>query len=180
MKCKNCKDLFTPKWFNWKYCNKDFCHNLGVKESVSQVRKAKEKFNRKETKKAKEKLLTHRDYLKLLQTVFNTFIRTRDKELPCVSCGKNNEKQFHAGHYRSVGSCPELRFNELNVWRQCATCNTYLHGNLIEYRKELINRIGVNKVEWLEGVQPSAKMLIPQIKEKIKECKEKIKDLNKF
>mgnify|MGYP003648315059 FL=1 len=149
MKCKNCKDKFEPKWFNWKFCDKDLCHNLGVKDLVKKEREKKAKQERKETKKAKEALLTHRDYLKLFQTVFNTYIRERDKDLPCISCGKNNDKQFHAGHYRSVGSCPELRFEELNVWRQCATCNTYLHGNLIEYRKELINRIGVEKVEWL-------------------------------
>ena len=177
MKCKNCKDKFEPKWFNWKFCDKDLCHNLGVKELVKKERDKKAKQERKEKKKAKEALLTHRDYLKLFQTVFNTYIRERDKDLPCISCGKNNEKQFHAGHYRSVGSCPELRFNELNVWRQCATCNTYLHGNLIEYRKELINRIGVDKVEWLEGNHPSSKMLIPEIKEKIKEYKAKINSL---
>jgi len=177
VRCKNCKEVFEPKWFNWKFCDKDLCHNLGVKDLVKKEREKKAKQERKETKKAKEALLTHRDYLKLFQTVFNTYIRERDKDLPCISCGKNNEKQFHAGHYRSVGSCPELRFEELNVWRQCATCNTYLHGNLIEYRKELINRIGVEKVEWLEGYQPSNKMLISEIKEKIKEYKTKINAL---
>tara|TARA_R110000782_G_scaffold109127_1_gene197931 strand:+ start:1632 stop:2168 length:537 start_codon:yes stop_codon:yes gene_type:complete len=177
MKCKNCKEVFKPRKFNWKYCESDVCNNIGVKELIKKVRATKEKDNRKKTKKEKEALLTHRDYLKLFQTVFNTYIRTRDKELPCVSCGKNNDKQFHAGHYRSVGSCPELRFSELNVWRQCATCNTYLHGNLIEYRKELINRIGVDKVELLEGHQPSNKMMIPEIKEKIKEYKAKINSL---
>jgi len=177
MKCKNCKEVFEPKWFNWKFCDKDLCHNLGVKELVKKEREKKAKQERKETKKAKEALLTHRDYLKLFQTVFNTYIRERDKDLPCVSCGKDNDKQYHAGHYRSVGSCPELRFEELNVWRQCATCNTYLHGNLIEYRKELINRIGVDKVEWLEGSHQSGKLLIPEIKEKIKEYKAKINSL---
>ena len=177
MKCKNCKEVFKPRKFNWKYCQSDVCNNIGVQELIKKVRATKENDNRKKTKKEKEALLTHRDYLKLFQTVFNTYIRTRDKELPCVSCGKNNEKQFHAGHYRSVGSCPELRFSELNVWRQCATCNTYLHGNLIEYRKELIKRIGVDQVEWLEGPQPSNKLMIPEIKSKIVEYKLKLKSL---
>tara|TARA_R110000772_G_scaffold37180_1_gene88637 strand:+ start:93 stop:629 length:537 start_codon:yes stop_codon:yes gene_type:complete len=177
MKCKNCKQVFKPRKFNWKYCENDVCNNIGVQDLIKKVRAKKAKDNRTKTKKEKEALLTHRDYLKLFQTVFNTYIRTRDKDLPCVSCGKNNEKQFHAGHYRSVGSCPELRFEELNVWRQCATCNTYLHGNLIEYRKELIKRIGVDKVEWLEGPQPSNKLLISEIKSKIVEYKLKIKSL---
>ena len=177
MKCKNCKEVFKPRKFNWKYCESDVCNNIGVQDLIKKVREKKAKDNRNKTKEEKEALLTHRDYLKLFQTVFNTYIRTRDKELPCVSCGKNNNKQFHAGHYRSVGSCPELRFEELNVWRQCATCNTYLHGNLIEYRKELIKRIGVDKVEWLEGPQPSNKLLISEIKSKIVEYKLKIKSL---
>jgi hypothetical protein len=177
MKCKNCKEVFKPRKFNWKYCQSDVCNNIGVQELIKKVRVKKEKDSRIKTKKEKQALLTHRDYLKLFQTVFNTYIRTRDKELPCVSCGKNNEKQFHAGHYRSVGSCPELRFEELNVWRQCATYNTYLHGNLIEYRKELIKRIGVDQVEWLEGPQPSNKLMIPEIKTKIVEYKLKIKGL---
>tara|TARA_R110000851_G_scaffold66968_3_gene151083 strand:- start:2176 stop:2712 length:537 start_codon:yes stop_codon:yes gene_type:complete len=177
MKCKNCKQVFKPRKFNWKYCESDVCNNIGVQELIKKVREKKEKDNRKKTKEEKEALLTHKDYLKLFQTVFNTYIRTRDKDLPCISCGKNNEKQFHAGHYRSVGSCPELRFSELNVWRQCATCNTYLHGNLIEYRKELIKRIGVDQVEWLEGPQPSNKLMIPEIKSKIVEYKLKIKGL---
>ena len=177
MKCKNCKDVFTPKWFNFKYCQKKECFNIGVKEAAGKAKIQREKKQRLETKKAKEKLLTHKDYLKLLQKVFNTYIRLRDKDLPCVSCGKNNDKQYHAGHYRSVGSAPHLRFNEINVWKQCATCNNYLHGNLIEYRKELINRIGVDKVEWLENYQESNKMLIPEIKEQIKLYKHKIKQL---
>ena len=177
MKCKNCKDVFTPKWFNFKYCQKKECFDIGVKEAAEKAKIQREKKQRLETKKAKEKLLTHKDYLKLLQKVFNTYIRLRDKDLPCVSCGKNNDKQYHAGHYRSVGSAPHLRFNEINVWKQCATCNNYLHGNLIEYRKELINRIGVDKVEWLENYQESNKILIPEIKEQIKLYKHKIKQL---
>ena len=177
MKCKNCKEVFKPRKFTWKYCENKVCNNIGVQELIKKLREKKAKDSRIKTKKEKEALLTHRDYLKLFQTVFNTYIRTRDKELPCVSCGKNNDKQFHAGHYRSVGSCPELRFEELNVWRQCATCNTYLHGNLIEYRKELIKRIGVDQVEWLEGPQPSNKLMIPEIKTKIVEYKLKIKSL---
>ena len=86
-----------------------------------------------------------------MQVIFNKFIRARDKDKPCISCNKTNIKKKNAGHYRSVGGSPELRFEELNCHLQCEYCNTYLHGNLIEYRKHLINRIGLCKVEWLEG-----------------------------
>jgi hypothetical protein len=46
---------------------------------------------------------------------------------------------------------PELRFDEINVHLQCAPCNTYLSGNLIQYRKGLTKKIGIAMVEWLEG-----------------------------
>lgn len=175
MKCRNCKEKFEPKKFNWKYCDKNECHNIGVKDIVSKVRLQEKKRQRKETKEAKVKLKTRSDWLKELQTVFNKFIRIRDKDLPCISCGKNNDKQYHAGHYRSVGSCPELRFNEMNVRKQCATCNTYLHGNLIEYRISLVKLIGVDKVEFLESNHEPLKLSIPEIQEEIKRYKAKIK-----
>ena len=176
-KCKNCKTEFKPKYFNYKYCGKEECNNVGVSETLSKARKQIEKKKRLEKTKAKNELLTHKDYLKLLQTAFNAYIRKRDKDLPCISCGKDNNKQFHAGHYRSVGSAPHLRFNEINVWRQCATCNTYLHGNLIEYRKELVNRIGIEKVEWLENYNEPLKLTIPEIKEMIIRYKLKSKEI---
>ena len=70
-----------------------------------------------------------------------------------------------------------MRFNEDNVHIQCATCNNYLSGNLIEYRKGLIKKIGVDKVEALENFNQSNKMTISEIKEKISLYKEKIKQL---
>ena len=62
-----------------------------------------------------------------------------------------HEGQWHAGHYLSRGAHPELALEPLNIWRQCAPCNTHLSGNQIEFRKGLIARQGVALVEWLEG-----------------------------
>ena len=178
MRCKNCKDKFEPKRFNWKWCDKAECNDIGISETLTKARKQISQKKRLEKAKAKSELITHKDYLKLLQTVFNAYIRKRDKDLPCISCGKNdNSKQYHAGHYRSVGSCPELRFEELNVHKQCAKCNNYLHGNLIKYRIALIDKIGLKNVEWLESNHKPKKLSIPEVKELIKEYKIKIKNI---
>ncbi len=178
-KCKNCGDKFEQYKFNFRYCKKDECRNVGIAELLTKQRKAKDKKKRLESRKAKESLLTHKDYLKLLQTAFNAYIRKRDEGLPCISCGKDdNSKQYHAGHYRSVGSCPELRFEESNVHKQCAKCNNYLHGNLIEYRIALVNKIGLEKVQWLESNHPPTKLSIPEIKDLISEYKQKIKEID--
>lgn len=102
-------------------------------------------------REAKERIKTRGDHTKDAQAAFNAFIRARDSGEPCISCGRHHQGQYHAGHYRTVGANPELRFNELNVHKQCAPCNDHLHGNLINYRIELIKRIGQDKVDWLEG-----------------------------
>lgn len=85
--------------------------------------------------------------LKKAQSVFNTYIRTRDKLRGCISCGGDVD---HAGHYFAAGSHSALRFHEINVNGQCVGCNTYKHGNLIYYRRGLVHRYGELMVEQLE------------------------------
>lgn len=82
--------------------------------------------------------------------VFRKYIRERDKGKPCISCGSYNTHD--AGHYYSAGHYPELELNEDNVHLQCVKCNRFLHGNLVEYRKGLLKRIGFVKVEQLDYI----------------------------
>jgi Bacteriophage Lambda NinG protein len=87
--------------------------------------------------------------LKKTQDVFNRWIRNRDKDKGCISCGGSVD---HAGHYFSQGHHSILRFSEDNVNGQCIGCNTYKHGNLIMYRIGLVKRIGEERVEELERI----------------------------
>jgi hypothetical protein len=130
---------------------------------------------RRQTKERKVKLKTRSDWLKEVQVVFNAYIRKRDEDEPCISCGRHHQGQYHAGHYRSVGSTPELRFEELNVHKQCSTCNNYRSGNLIEYRIRLPAKIGLDKVEWLEGKHEPKHYTIDELKELKRIYREKIK-----
>lgn len=86
--------------------------------------------------------------LKKAQEVFNKFIRDRDSDKGCISCGS---EVHHAGHYFSQGHHSALRFNEMNTNGQCLRCNNFLHGNLINYRIGLVKRYGENKVLMLEN-----------------------------
>ena len=85
--------------------------------------------------------------LKKAQEVFNKWIRIRDKDKGCISCGAQVD---HAGHYYSQGHHSALRYNEVNTNGQCLRCNNFLHGNLINYRIGLIKRYGEQKVMLLE------------------------------
>jgi len=80
--------------------------------------------------------------------VFRKFIRERDKGEKCISCDSYNTSD--ASHYFSAGNYPALELDEDNCWAGCRKCNYFLSGNLVEYRKGLINRIGEDRVLKLE------------------------------
>ena len=88
--------------------------------------------------------------MKSTQIVFNSWIRKRDAGQPCISCKNPTPKKVNAGHYIASGKSKFLTFNEHNVHLQCEYCNTFLSGNLLEYRINLIEKIGIEKVEYLE------------------------------
>lgn len=96
---------------------------------------------------AVKKLMPLPKLLAKCQTVFNKWIRNRDQNFGCISCGGQVEQ---AGHYFSQGHHSALRFNELNTHGQCIRCNMYLSGNLIKYRQGLVKRYGQARVEQLE------------------------------
>lgn len=173
-RCKICKVKFEPKYFNQKTCEEWVCMQLWIK-------KEKERKWKKEKKERLERLKTYSDHAKDLQVIFNKYIRLRDKDKCCISCGKPLTGKYDAGHYRSVGGNPELRFNEQNVHGQCVYCNQHKHGNLIEYRIRLIERLGLEVVEFLEGPQQPRKYTIEELKGLQTYYKEKIKQLkNEF
>src|SRR5665648_238230 len=119
------------------------------------------------------------------QKVFNLYIRLRDLNgtdyFTCISCGQIKDKRFlHAGHYYNVGHFDGLRFDEDNCFSQCSHCNTFLHGNLIEYSKRLHLKSGSERFNLLEikaGVykRTGNKWSRFDIIYRIKELKEKIK-----
>ena len=155
-KCKICKAYFTPLKplqlvCQWK-CAIEFANNQKIKTV------------KKEVKEAKQKLKSRSDWLKETQVVFNKYIRLRDQNDGCISCGSTSASSYHAGHYRSIGSAGHLRFNEHNCHRQCAACNTHLSGNLIRYRLGLIRKIGIQLVETLESDNATVKWSIDEIK----------------
>jgi hypothetical protein len=154
-KCKVCKTEFTPARPMQNWCSLD----CAVKLANQAVEKKKAKEAQEDRKKTREKLdamRTKPQLVKVAQTAFNAFVRARDADKPCISCGKppsTETNQTDAGHFRSVGSAPHMRFVEDNIHGQCKHCNQYLAGNVLAYRKGLIERIGLTRVEQIESDQ---------------------------
>ncbi|WP_338935230.1 replication protein P [Escherichia coli] len=126
--------------------------------NAGKAEKAAEKKRRREEQKQKDKLkiqklaLKPRSYwIKQAQQAVNAFIRERDRDLPCISCGTLTSAQWDAGHYRTTAAAPQLRFDERNIHKQCVVCNQHKSGNLVPYRVELISRIGQEAVDEIES-----------------------------
>jgi hypothetical protein len=169
MKCKNCKDKFTPKTFLQKFCmEKPECVEIFVSE-------VKAKQWKKKKAEMKKELMTLSDYSNALQVVFNKWIRKRDEGLPCISCGTLNGKR-DCGHFYSVGNYPSVRFDEENCAAQCVHCNQFRGGNIHDYRVALYIKLGKEKFEALEKrAHESRKYSIPEIKEMIEKYKNLLK-----
>jgi hypothetical protein len=153
------------------FCSTECASEFAKKEVTKEYAK-EEKAKRKELRARKDKLNeTVPHWTKKVQTEFNKYVRLRDKNMPCISCGKEATKEFltgsgwDCGHYRSVGSSPELRFEPLNAHKQCVKCNQFKSGNVVEYRIELARRIGPKNLEWLEGPHEPKRYRVPELKE---------------
>lgn len=178
-KCKACDNMFIPFQIGQKVCGPS-CANKYVQQ---QNEIAKEKEWKQHYKKWKEENKPYYQLVKEAEIEFNAFIRERDKNEPCISCGNYRDKQYlrgsaeHAGHYRAKGAAPHLRFNEDNCHKQCAHCNDYLSGNIVEYRKRLIEKIGLDRVEAVENDNETRKFTRGELKELKRLYKQKVKEL---
>lgn len=163
--CKNpaCGISFTPQRLGQAVCSPK-C-GLAIKDVIKEkARKAIADLGRKEIRAAKDRIKPKGQYMKEAQTAFNAWVRERDAELPCISCGRHHQGKYDAGHYRTVGSNPALRFEPLNCHRQCSPCNTHKSGDIVNYRIELVKRIGIDKVDWLEGPHDPKRYTIEDLK----------------
>jgi DNA repair exonuclease SbcCD ATPase subunit len=139
---------------------------------------AERKKAKREIRQMRENIKSVSQYRRELQKVFNEFIRLRDSKEPCISCGKPLPVKYDAGHFYSVGSYPNLRFNEDNVHAQCVECNQHKHGNLLEYAPRLTERIGFERASKLMVLRNEPlRLSLEEIKQLIEQYKWKVKTL---
>lgn len=180
-RCKVCGAEFHQRSMAHVVCSPRCAIAHTAKMAAKSEREAK-KVERKQIRERKEKLKTRRQWLADAQQAFNAYVRERDKGRPCICCGEPmnwNANQVDAGHYRSVGSAPHLRFDERNVHAQRKQCNRWGAGRAVDYRIGLIARIGVEAVEALEADQTVRKWTIDELRAIRDEYRAKLKELRK-
>lgn len=169
-KCQNpsCASSFLPQRLGQKVCS-PACALAIAPANHDRARKAIEQRDRRVLKARKEKLKSRTDHLREAQQAFNEFIRWRDRLAghACISSGKPLDwsgNAVDAGHYRSVGAAPHLRFDERNCHAQRKHDNQYKSGNVTDYRIGLIARIGLEAVEALESDNTIRKYTVDDLK----------------
>lgn len=144
------------------HCGKDFaqarplqavCSPRCAARKVAADTKAKKAAERAMTKARREAAKPRKKWLTECQAIVNKLVRLRDAKKPCVSCDRpaSWQGQWHGSHFRSVGAASAIRFNLWNVHKACSICNNHLSGNIAGYLPRLVERIGQERVDWLNA-----------------------------
>lgn len=129
--------------------NTDYGKILLEKATIKGKQKA-EKEQRKRTKEERESMKSIARLIQEAREPFQKWIRFRDANEPCISCGTTKAKIWHSGHYLKAELFTGVIFNPTNVNKQCERCNTFLNGNESEYRIGLVKKYGEMAVKELE------------------------------
>lgn len=193
-KCKHCGEyhetelgIKTPAgWF----C----CHEHAVSFAIIMAEKKRErgiaknriaamKMEKEDRKEHRRRLLEVKPisyWSKRAASACHAFIRARDADVPCISCGATSSPQWDAGHFRPSGVNSALRFDEKNINKQCVRCNQYLSGNLTHYRTGLIKKIGEESVNYLEQNHETKRWTREELQDIEKYYKERLIELNRM
>lgn len=188
--CRVCSEQFVPRRLAQVVCSVPCAADYARQRRESmedRERRRLQKLERREIRAKKEEMKPRRKVVREAQIAFNRYIRLRDAGKPCISCGRNDGQvaaqavggTWDAGHYRTVGANPELRFELLNAHRQCKQCNRDHSGRVADYRINLIERIGLEAVEWLEGPHEPKRYRIDELRALAAEYRAKARELER-
>jgi len=172
-KSSTCENTYVPRNMQHRTCSWQCAINY--QREVVARRKVKE--NRKALKEFRDGDIPH--LKKVAQQEVNKYVRLRDINECCLSCEAPPGYRQEAGHYKSSGGHASIRFHTLNIWSQCHKCNCHLSANLVPYRANLIKKIGLEKVEWLESQNQPRKYTVEYLTKLIRVFRRKIKQIEK-
>jgi len=165
--CRQCGKNFTPARSMQSVCSLSCAIASSREKAIIEAGKAQAKRDR-------ERKIEYTPRSKLIaaaETAVRLYCRVRDAADPCISCGRTVAEveaggykvggHWDGGHYISKGSHPEIRMVTWNIHKQCKSCNggsgkyTGKRDTVQQaYRVNLVNKIGPERVEWLEGHHP--------------------------
>lgn len=173
-RCLHCRNYFpkaemhdAPVGF---FCTYEhllaYAERKGVKSVYKQRKEAARAF-KAETRAMRAKLNenNHKWQTAATQRVFNELVRLLDVDRSCIvhgyySCGQKSG--WSAGHYLTVASHPQLRFDLRNCFRQCLSSNKgdakWLANNAsirTQFERGIEVLHGADLLAWLKGHHPA-------------------------
>ncbi len=148
--CKGCRQKKEPFQPGAKVCS-PAC-------GITFAALLRERAERAEAKRIAALLRAARDearplrwHLKTAEKAVNDYVRERDRFKPCCSCPRpaHWDGQWHASHFKSVGSNSVLRFHLWNIAKACYICNVELSGNIAQYRIRM-EALHPSRASWLD------------------------------
>ena len=168
-KCPECAEKYQPTRQMQPCCDNMECKASYAIRHIEATRKRRrmqemnvQKADRKVIKLKLDAIKPRGKLIAEADRAFCAYIRFRDQLAGylCISSGKPLDwsgNNVDAGHYRSRGSAPHLRYDERNCHAQSKHDNRYISGNAVDYRIGLIARIGMAEVEKLEAEEKPRK-----------------------
>lgn len=154
-KAKDCHNRFEPSRPFITFCSADCAVSI-AHDKLAKAKAAKARKERKEDAQKKDKAKSNKNLADEAQAAVNRYVNLVNYGVPCICCGKSAfEGVRHAGHFKARGSSSFLRFNLWNIHTCCYSCNVAKAGNIHEYRPNLIKKIGLEKVEFLDTAPKS-------------------------
>lgn len=189
MKAAGCEVEFWPG--NYDPPMRNWCRNNACVDKKARIISDKQLAKRRsvshqEKKVGRERLLSMPARLKRArETAFQVYVKIRDfawfqeigKEPACIMCGNTNPSGWDAAHFVSVGSRPELQFHPDNCHTSCQKCNRFTAQGDTQYRENLIAKVGIEMVEYLERYHATIRWDAEEVEGIRSHYKKLIKDL---
>ena len=157
-RCKHCKVKFSPEDARKRLhdeCIEPWMAAFREKQKrkAMAAHRAKQKVERAEIRRRRDGLKSPTKWEQECLAIVQKIARLRDRHDGCISChmGANYGGQWHGSHFRPAGNNSAVMFNLWNIHKACAQCNLFKGGNISAYRPRLIEKIGLERVEWLES-----------------------------
>ena len=133
-----------------------------TEKKAASLQVKKQKALKSQIREAKKKARTRTEWFKILQKVVNQWVRYRDRNEPCCTCGTTNDIKYDAGHFYTVAARPDIRFELTNIHRQCSMkCNQHGSGMRAEYKVFIVEKYGQDHLDWLESEKAGLKTQFP-------------------
>ena len=150
--CKICRAEYSGGMPLSTVCSYTCAESLAVsvRGKLEKIKAVREK---KADKVQREKLKTPSKHEAECRAIVQKIARIRDRHDGCISCHMPADYSglWHGSHFRPAGNNAAVQFHLWNIHKACAQCNVFKGGNLGAYRPRLVEKIGAERVEWLES-----------------------------